>query len=550
MIPRMYRRDQEDKLHTIARCFFEAEHGWISLALERLADLTDEFPDDPQVDYAEGMIRRDFLGQGIAAEDLFLRAQQHATDRTHSNENYLFSTFNAAKFARNQAEYRRQERIARTLAPNDPDLRLFDHINEALADGVEYSELLAHAVGQHQQAGEHGSCAAFAELALGAGDFSRQDQLRLRKARAGSLRELDKSCEASRSARGEAFPPEERLALIEALNEIDGVLAIDPADHVSWNFRSAWLNLLDRHEEALESAAKALEFCPSGYLRPKTNRIYALSHLGRNDEARQLVDQVIDEARKVGPPAAQDAAMAQQYKIELNTPMPTDDEILTALSKKVLQSAVLTAGQVGDQWRSGDGEAEIAKGLHSRLLQAGPVWNLAHAALVAEFLQYFCPEIVWKSLMQASERDFEGFTNIVFGIYFVASHAQGVTRRDACRCVLLLLLGAGNPDKIRADYREAVKGMSVGPGQYSHLEEYIRTEMARSYPVLLRLLPDTPGLTEEETEYARSVTLHRFKAASGTVREAAARRGAGCLWFLLLVVFWILYLLHRSGKLW
>lgn len=549
MIRRLYRRDQEDKLHTIARCFFEAEHGWISLALERLADLADEFPNDPQVEYAEGMIRRDFLGQGIAVQQLFLRAQEHATNRSHTNENYLLVTFNAAKFARNEAEYRRQERIARTLAPYDPDLQLFDRINEMLADGVEYSEVLADAVAQYQQGGEHGSCAAFAELALGAGGFSRQDQIGIRNARAGSLRELDKSCEASRLARGEAFPPEERLALIEALNEIDRVLALDPADHVSWNFRSAWLTLLQRYEEALQAAGKALEFCPKGYLRPKTNRILALGHLGRKDEARRLAVQVIAEAKEIGPVATQDANLAQQLKNDLDTPMPPDDEILTALSERVIQSAVLTAAQVADQWKSGNSEAEIAKGLRGRLLKAGPVWNPGHAALVAEFLQYFCPEIVWKSLMQASERDFEGFKNIVFGIYFVAAHAEGVTRRDACRCILLLLLGARTPSKIRADYREAVKGMSAGPGQYSCLEEYVRVEMARSYPVLLRLLPNTPDLTEEEIEYARRVTLQRFNTVSETV-QAAARRGAGCFWFLVMIVILIVYFLHRSGRLW
>ena len=56
-----YRKDQGDKYNSINRCFFDAEHGLITLALERIKDLHQDFPDDAKVEYVEGLIRKDFL---------------------------------------------------------------------------------------------------------------------------------------------------------------------------------------------------------------------------------------------------------------------------------------------------------------------------------------------------------------------------------------------------------------------------------------------------------------------------------------------------------
>ena len=166
---RLFNRDQNDKINSINRCFFDAEHGWISLTLDRLDDLKDEFPNDPQVLYADALIRKDFLGQGIKAEELFLEAQRSATNRIKENENYLLSSYNSVKYARNIDEYIYQERIFRKLAPNDPDIRLFDGVNEYLTDGVDYADILTDAVAQFQQYKKYGDCAAFAEIALIAG---------------------------------------------------------------------------------------------------------------------------------------------------------------------------------------------------------------------------------------------------------------------------------------------------------------------------------------------------------------------------------------------
>ena len=74
-----------------------------------------------------------------------------------------------------------------------------------------------------------------------AGEHSLDNELALRGARMGSLRELDKAAEASRGTRGEGFPPDERLALHEAMAELEIALSLDPEDYMLWNFKSAWL---------------------------------------------------------------------------------------------------------------------------------------------------------------------------------------------------------------------------------------------------------------------------------------------------------------------
>ncbi len=74
------------------KMYFDAEHGWVHLALDRLADLRREFPNDGQIEYCEALFRKDFLGQGAKAEELFLKALR--ADRSHK-----FAAFNSAKYA-------------------------------------------------------------------------------------------------------------------------------------------------------------------------------------------------------------------------------------------------------------------------------------------------------------------------------------------------------------------------------------------------------------------------------------------------------------------
>src|SRR5205809_2455697 len=75
---RTYKRDQDDKATSIARCYFDAEQGRIELALERIADLFDEFPGDGDVHYLHGLLLRDYLGRGLEARDAFEAAFENS----------------------------------------------------------------------------------------------------------------------------------------------------------------------------------------------------------------------------------------------------------------------------------------------------------------------------------------------------------------------------------------------------------------------------------------------------------------------------------------
>lgn len=64
---RHYRRDQEDKISSLNRVAADEEQGRLVLALARLDDLLEEFPNDASVLYEKGLLFRDCLGSGVEA---------------------------------------------------------------------------------------------------------------------------------------------------------------------------------------------------------------------------------------------------------------------------------------------------------------------------------------------------------------------------------------------------------------------------------------------------------------------------------------------------
>jgi tetratricopeptide (TPR) repeat protein len=513
----LYQLDKEDKINCINRSFFDAEHGWITLALNRLESLFSEFPNDPQVLYSEGLIRKDFLGQGIKAEEYFLAAQKNASERSKRNEIYPFATFNSAKYARNINEYNRQKKIARELAPNDPDLVFFDEINHALSNGMNYAEILANAVAEYQHHGKHGDCAAFAELALQAGEHSLDDEMSLRRARMGALRELDKVASNSRNTRGENYPPEERLTLHEAMAEMEQALSLDPEDHTLWNFKSAWLYLLNKPEEAIVAADRALALCPVGYVKPHHNKALIYAQMKKWDEARRNAEKALDEAQKLGEEGLADRELAQRFLADMDTPELSDHQKLVFFAKRIVNAAVLTAKQEMTQWKGPGEGAEpsdgtgILKGLKDRVAIVGRRWNPRYISLMAEFLIFFCPETAWMGVLKLSDSHQEEYQHCINSVLYIAAHEDGVKRRDACRFMIILLLGAKEPDLIRKSYREAVLGpTAVELGGFKNLEHHMREEMARLNPALIKLVADQPPLTQEEFEWAKRITMSRF----------------------------------------
>jgi len=514
---------QTDKINTINRCFFDAEHGWLTRALKRLGDALKEFPNDPQIEYAEALIRKDFLGQGLKAQELFLEANTHATDRRKSNENYLFSTFNATKYARNEKEFMERVEIARSLAPDDSDLRFFNQILASLRDGNSYGALLGHAVGVHQSESQHGECASFAELALQSEEHSLDDELGLRKARMASLRELDKAAEASRNTRVEGFPPEERLTLQEAMVEMEIALTLDPEDHMLWNFKSGWLCLLDRHEEAIVAADRSLTLCPEGYVKPLTNKALALQKQGRKDESKEIAQKALSESEIIGDEGKGDKELAQRILESLAATQIPDEYMLGFMAERIFQSVQLTAQQEMAQWKGSKAGDQILKGLKHRVSILGEKWSNDYVKIMEEILCDFCPETGYVTIMRLADSRQEAYQHCLHAVLYIAAHQNGIMQQDACRFLIFLILGAGKYNLIRKIYREAILGSTaVGPGEFSNLEQNMRQEILNFNPIILKLVAEQATLNPNEIVWARNITMARF--IDGISRDSSVAR--------------------------
>jgi hypothetical protein len=256
MTQRLFKRAARDKAAAMERARFDVDRGCIGLALERMADIRVEFPRDAVLEYAEGWLRKEFLGQGRRALQQFRLSQEY-------DSSYQPSAFNAAKYAASEEEYRKRAAHARHLDPTDPDLLLFDERDRELAAGRTYGEVLGNFVAQAQQHGKYGDCAAVSELAIGTGGWSRLQELDLRHTRCSALRALDRKEASARQVRREDYPPRERLALAEALAELELVLALDPCDPKMLNLKSAWLVLMRQYDGAIAAADAALAVQPA-----------------------------------------------------------------------------------------------------------------------------------------------------------------------------------------------------------------------------------------------------------------------------------------------
>lgn len=518
-----YKLDQEDKMNSINRCYFDAEHGWITLSLDRLTDLLKKFPDDAQVEYAEALIRKDFIGQGLKAQELFLKAQLHSRDKQKSNQNYLFSTFNAAKYARNEEEFRKQCKIALSLAPKDSDSSFFEQITTMLDDGVPYIDILSNTVADYQKHSKYGDCACFAELALNAGNLSFEEEIALRKARMMSLRELDKAAEASRGIRGEGFPPTERIALKDAIKELEIVISFDPYDHLLWNFKSAWFYLMNQCEDAIVASDKALSLCPNGYIKPRTNKALCLQRLGKDDEAKVEAEIALQEANRIGVEGKGDKELANSIIESLLVKPPTDNEVLYFIAKRMNDSFELTSKQELSQWKGSNDGNKLLKGLNKRVNALGKQWNLNYIRIMEEMLVYFSPESSYIVLTRLSKSNENAYGHCLHAVLYIAANSIGILQRDACRFLIYMVLGPVEPSLIKKVYREAILGSTaVGPDKFSQLELNMRNEISRINPFLLKFFADQSPLSQHELYRARHITMARF--IDGISRDPESKR--------------------------
>jgi len=157
-----------------------------------------------------------------------------------------------------------------------------------------------------------------------------------------------------------------------------------------------------------------------------------------------------------------------------------------------------------------------------------------------EILIFFSAETAFVNLMKLGAKHQREYLQCIHTSLYLACHSDGVYRRDACRLVILLVLGEGKPADIRKCYRESVMALSIDEqDDFAMLDHYVRSEMRLLNPQLVRLVADQPPLSANERQVAcqtkaawftsrnDSEVVDRLRKANGRPSGLLGRLAAG-----------------------
>lgn len=477
---RFYSESPKALPYLVERCYFDAEQGRLKLACERLNSYDQQFPDQAAIIYAQGLLRRKYLGQGIASRDLFERSYKLAFPAGAADHVCWLSASNVTMLSPNEEEFRRWAAVTAS-APSPPGVDKPDYsdfFRNFESSGAPYWGCLVSYAEVLEKSGDFGSCAATLEVALKAANNSMGDrEVHARRRRAQWIRELDKQHQQQRESGGERFPDDERLALHEALAELDRALTCDPYDAELWNLKSAWYVLLERHESALSAARHAIEI-REPYAKAHINAGSGLLGLGKLTEARDEFEVAVAQAQAAG-----DAASDQQA-----------GDLLRSLSIEPSSSWTSVKGQLHAflEASENNSRAEMER-LHSpgfRLEQVishlvsfsrrirGPL-GAGSVPMLAELLSDFTPETVWGVLTGARKAAPDFADSWLAANLYLVLHCDGAERRDAYRLLVLCMVEAPELEEIRSRYRSAVLATTAAWGEQCPLDEIVRAELGR-----------------------------------------------------------------------
>lgn len=500
---RFYSESPKALPYLVERCYFDAEQGRLKLACERLNSYDQQFPDQAAIIYAQGLLRRKYLGQGLAARDLFERSYKLALPAGAADHVGWLSASNVTMLSPNEEEFRRWAAVT-VSAPSPPGVDKPDYsdfFRNFESSGAPYWGCLVSYAEVLEKSGDFGSCAATFEVALKAADNSMGErEVHARRRRAQWIRELDKQHQQQRESGGEHFPDDERLALHEALAELERALTCDPYDAELWNLKAAWYVLLGRHDSALSAARRAIE-AREPYAKAHINAGSSLLGLGKETEARQEFDVAVAQAQ-----AADDGASDQQAR-----------DLLRSLSAEPTSSWTSVKGQLHAflEASSNNSRAEMER-LHSpgfRLEQVvshsvsfsrkirGPQGS-GSVPLLAELLSDFTPETVWCVLRKARKAAPEFADSWLAASLFLILHCDGPERRDAVRLLALCMVEALELEEIRSLYRRSVLATTAAWGEQCPLDEIARAELGRIQTALPAFIAVQDPIRSDEREQA------------------------------------------------
>jgi tetratricopeptide (TPR) repeat protein len=524
-----YQRDRDDKINSINRCFTDAEQGRIELALVRINDLLREFPNDASVLYARGLLQRDFLGGGLKARDDFEKAFQAASP---GEEVRGLAACNTATLALSYEEFEKWSATTLEILPKDRGMiSMRSAVAEAKAAGADYHATLVNfvvATPLAEQANKPGDVASALDVALtGSNAFRAEEEVGVRKHRAHFLRQLDRRAAETREMLRENFPPEERLALQGALEEMERALALEDSDAELWNFHAAWCSMLRRDEEAIKSADKAIALRPHGYAKPWINKANALLHLDRFEEVRQCGREAARQAQAAGLDA--DLRQAQ----ELASITRTGHEVpepgaFARWIEDFLKAAALTSKKEVSQKGWSGRYTELVNGFLRRTRPFGADWHPAYLRIVAEMLIYFGPETCRTTLVEARGQNEAGYDHALNALLYLTGHSSGALQRDATHLLCLMFLGTGTVDSARKMYRQAVLETAAGSAEFRRLPEIVRIELAKINPWLPEMIADQTPVNEAEIKHAHRTVLWRFDPTCMADRAIPHQAHGGC----------------------
>lgn len=510
---RYYLRKDIDIAGGIERCRFDAEQGKVSLALDRAKDLADEFPDHPDLVYAEGLLRVEFLGQGLKARSLFQRAHHLAPPISRIG---YFAACNACAYSRDWNERREWAERALKTGQRDPSTQqALRRCLEMSDPGKKLNDVIQFEL-EHIPESAFGIRAARMEMALSAEPMAVVLEIKLRRHRAQTLRQLDAAAETFRSRLWEIFPPEERLALLEAVTELEKALGLDQWDPELWNLRSAWFIKLDRFDEALSDAEKAIELRPHHYHKPFINKAHALEGLERYEQARACAREAIEKAGQDG--AVDDERLARScLEFMERNPGGVNQNLLEQVIDAIPKAAnLITAPQ--EMARYGVFKSSnmffIMDLVRRRTKTVGSEWNLAYIRILAELLSDYTSETVFLVILYLSQQEPQVGNNAVWASLCIAANSDGVRRRDAARFYLLNLFGQTGTAERRRLYRNCVLAWAAAArnmgGQapkvataFSQLDSLMYDELRRVHPELPEYLAEQDPIRFDEESIAR-----------------------------------------------
>ncbi len=515
---RLYRRSKQiDLTDTIALCDFDADNGRLKLALERLRDLEEEIGSDAKICYAEGLLRKDFLGQGQKAYECFVRAME-------LDPRYVLAACNAAAYAPSEAAFREWGSVACRLSPKEESawqIRL-----QLLKECASYQNLQRYSGARERDEKNYGTSAAFIELALLDGGLEEAEEAGIRRVRAQSLRAIDQEAESSRGAAGEAFPPEERLSLQEAVLELDRAITLDDYDAELWNLRSAWCVLLERYDEAIAAADRAIALRPSGYPKPFQNKASALWNLNRDEEALAMITRAKEEAQIVA--SARDLQLAQSLLAEMQAGRgDSSEEMILHTAGMILKGAEVRTSKFAGLAKGT--VLDLCRAFETRVRKSRPETGLDYVPAVAQLLAYYPVDASATVLRNVRRSDPPNWNHYFEALCYAVANAEPVMQQDAARVAALLILDEPSLARMRDVCREYVIAPSAAaPSEFGLLKKLVGEALRRLNSGFPKFLLEQPPLGVHELQAARDGMLVRLSGTpfvndSATFQQLANR---------------------------